>query len=53
MSQDELAEVLGTTQRRISEIETGKAQVSWTLFLALSAIVFLKFDLDFCEQDGR
>ena len=37
-SQLELADYTGTTKRRISEIENGKAQMSWTLFLAITAI---------------
>lgn len=36
--QKDLAEVAGTTHRRISEIETGKTKLSWTLYLALAAI---------------
>ncbi len=35
LKQSELAEAIGTTQRHISEIENGKAKVSWTLALAL------------------
>ena len=37
--QEELAKAAGTTHRRISEIETGKARMSWTLYLALVAIL--------------
>lgn len=37
--QEELAKATGTTHRRISEIETGKAKMSWTLYLALVAIL--------------
>lgn len=39
--QGELAEKLGTTARRISEIETGKTKMSWTLFLALVSLFML------------
>lgn len=38
LNQSELADAVGTTQRHISEIENGKASVSWTLMLALSAV---------------
>ncbi len=44
MNQKELAEAVGTTQRHISEIENGKAKVSWTLMLALSTIYLLHFN---------
>lgn len=39
LRQDELAFAVGTTQRHISEIENGKAAVSWTLMLAFSTIL--------------
>ncbi len=39
MPQEELAFALGTTQRHISEIENGKATVSWTLMLAFSTFL--------------
>ncbi len=39
LKQSELAEAIGTTQRHISEIENGKAKVSWTLLLALSTVI--------------
>lgn len=39
MRQEELAFALGTTQRHISEIENGKAKVSWTLMLAFSTLL--------------
>ncbi len=39
MKQEELAEVVGTTQRHISQIENGKAKVSWTLTLALYTVL--------------
>ena len=39
MPQEELASALGTTQRHISEIENGKAAVSWTLMLAFSTFL--------------
>lgn len=38
--QSELASAVGTTHRRISEIETGRARMPWTLYLAL-AFVFM------------
>ncbi len=41
MNQSELAMAVGTTQRHISEIENGKAKVSWTLMLALSTIFII------------
>ena len=37
--QGDLATALGTTQRRLSEIENGKATVSWTLMLAFSTFL--------------
>ena len=43
MNQKELAIAVGTTQRHISEIENGKAKISWTLMLALSTIYILHF----------
>lgn len=36
--QRELALAVGTTYRRISEIETGKAKLSWTLYMALAFV---------------
>lgn len=39
LAQEELASALGTTQRHISEIENGKAAVSWTLMLAFSTFL--------------
>lgn len=39
--QGELAEKVGTTARHISEIETGKAKLSWTLFLAIVGLMTL------------
>ena len=39
LKQSELADAVGTTQRHISEIENGKANVSWTLMLALSTVL--------------
>ncbi len=39
MYQEELAFALGTTQRHISEIENGKARISWTLVLAFSSFL--------------
>lgn len=36
--QSELAFAAGTTHRRISEIETGRAKLPWTLYLALAYI---------------
>lgn len=42
MNQKQLALAVGTTQRHISEIENGKAKVSWTLMLALSTIFVLQ-----------
>ena len=39
LRQEELAFAVGTTQRHISEIENGKAKVSWTLMLAISTIL--------------
>lgn len=39
--QGELAAAVGTTHRRISEIETGRSKLPWTLYLAL-ALVFEK-----------
>ncbi len=38
-SQSKLASCVGTTRKHISEIENGRAALSWTLFLAL-AVVF-------------
>lgn len=43
MNQKQLALAVGTTQRHISEIENGKAKVSWTLMLALSTIFVMHF----------
>ena len=39
MYQEELAFALGTTQRHISDIENGKARISWTLVLAFSSFL--------------
>lgn len=39
MNQWDIAAAVGTTQRHISEIENGKAKVSWTLLLALSTVL--------------
>ena len=47
LKQDELAFAIGTTQRHISEIENGKARVSWTLALALSTLLI------YSTQDWR
>ena len=42
--QRDLAEVVGTTHRRISEIENGKVKMPWTLFLALYMVFSLNPD---------
>lgn len=47
LKQGELAAAIGTTQRHISEIENGKARVSWTLALALSTVLI------YSSQDWR
>ena len=39
--QADLAEAVGTTHRRISEIENGKSKMSWTLFMALATVFAL------------
>lgn len=36
--QEELASLVGTTHRRISDIETGKSRLPWTLYLALLSV---------------
>lgn len=48
LKQSELADAVGTTQRHISEIENGKAKVSWTLMLALSTVLIV--DLQIPEE---
>ena len=45
MNQKELALAVGTTQRHISEIENGKAKVSWTFMLAFSTIYLFHFNM--------
>ena len=50
MNQKELAVAVGTTQRHISEIENGKAKVSWTLMLALSTIYLLHFNMLYVDD---
>lgn len=40
-NQGDLAEVVGTTCSRISEIETGKKKMNWTLFLAMTTVFSL------------
>ncbi|HJD22684.1 MAG TPA: helix-turn-helix domain-containing protein [Firmicutes bacterium] len=40
-SQSTLAACAGTTRRHISEVERGKTPLTWTLFVALSAIFAL------------
>lgn len=49
LKQSELADAVGTTQRHISEIENGKASISWTLMLALSAVFVI--DLRIQKED--
>ena len=49
LNQSELAEAVGTTQRHISEIENGKAKVSWTLMLALSAVLVVDLKIPNAE----
>ena len=39
--QEELARIIGTTHRRISEIETGRSRMPWTLYLALVSVFML------------
>ena len=36
--QSDFADALGTTQKHISQIETGKAQITWTMVLAISYV---------------
>lgn len=50
MNQTELAMAVGTTQRHVSEIENGKAEISWTLMLALSTIIVMQ---EKTSQDNR
>ena len=49
LKQSELADAVGTTQRHISEIENGKAKVSWTLMLALSTVLVVDLKV---PEDG-
>lgn len=51
LKQSELADAVGTTQRHISEIENGKAKVSWTLMLALSIVLLV--DLQIPVDGGK
>lgn len=41
LKQGDLAELTGTTHRRISEIENGKIPLSWTLYLAIVTVFSL------------
>lgn len=38
LRQSDFANALGTTQKHISQIETGKAQMTWTMVLAISYV---------------
>ena len=49
LNQRELADAVGTIQRHISEIENGKAEVSWTLMLALSTVFVVDLQV---PEDG-